>query len=222
MCYAKKIIFLGILLLLTACATQSGLGTQSHANNKATVCPSKGVSESSAPTVFGLPLGAQLSIPECDKKSYGYSIGTSKTCFERLSDKKTETSPVCNETVSIRFPTTKSPNIVKGSSLLALIIGGRLEGIGFNTYGYSSQDRDLAILVEKFGNPGLKVPQTVSNRLGAHFETFSADWSKPNVQITFEPVAGNLDSGLVNIDTTEGSEYRKKKLQELTKDPNPL
>jgi hypothetical protein len=173
-------------------------------------------------TVFGIPLGQDLSLPECAKASYGYRIGTNQTCVERLFEREKQTGPILTETVRIRFPIAESPAIVSGGVLIGRVIDGKLEGIGFNTMGTQNADTVLARLREKYGEPKVFQPRVVKNRLGASFDAFDAAWSGQNIEVRFQSVSGSLDSGLVNIDTKKGSDDRSKALKELTKDKRPL
>lgn len=173
-------------------------------------------------TVFGIPLGQDFSLPECKKKSYGYSIGTDQICFERISGKEKETGPIITESVMVRFPITEAPAIVKGNVLLARVIDGKLEGLAFDTMGIRNADIVLAKLKEKFGEPKVVLPGTVKNRLGASFETYDVAWSVQNIVVLFKSVTGSLDSGLVHIDTRKGSEDRSRAIKEITKDRLPL
>lgn len=171
---------------------------------------------------FGLALGQDFSLPECKKESYGYSIGTDHVCFERLFGKEKQSDPIVTETVRVRFPITESPSIVKGGEIIARVIDGKLEGLGFNTMGTRNADVVLNKLKEKYGEPKVFIPHTVKNRLGASFDAFNVGWSGPNLQVLFQSVSGSLDSGLVHIDTKKGSEDRSKAIKELTKDKRPL
>jgi hypothetical protein len=170
-------------------------------------------------TVFGIQLGEPLSLPECERTGSGYSLLVKAVCFESLS-----AIPSSEEmrTIRIRFPLNDSPNLVSGGVLLAQVIGGRLEGVGFNTAGLRNQEAALTALKQKYGEPRALVPKTVKNRLGASFETFDALWETPEIQVTFQSVASSLDSGLVNIDTRKGKEVRDRRLKELLKDRRPL
>lgn len=167
-------------------------------------------------TVFGLPLGEPLSVPECARSSYGYVVITDKICFERLFEKEHARGSIVSETVSIRFPISELPSIVNGTSMLALVLNGRLEGIGFNTHGVSDQEIVLSALKKKYGEPKVFLPHTVQNLMGASFKVFTALWQLPNIVVTFQSTTGEIDAGLVNIDTKIGSQYRTERLKELT------
>lgn len=173
-------------------------------------------------SAFGLALGQDFSVPECTKASYGYSIGTNHVCFEWLFGAEKESQPIVTKTVLVRFPIIDSPSIVKGGSLLARVIDGKLEGLSFNTLGTRNANNVLSKLKEKYGEPTAFLPLSVKNKLGATFEAFAASWHRPNLKVFFNSVSGSLDSGVVQIDTKKGSDDRSKEIKELTKDKRPL
>jgi hypothetical protein len=57
---------------------------------------------------------------------------------------------------------------------------------------------------------------------GGTFEAFVAAWSVDGIEVKLNSVSSSLESGLINIDTKKGSEYRRKAIEELTKDKHPL
>jgi hypothetical protein len=115
-------------------------------------------------SVFGIPLGAKFSIPECPKQMFGkkqsatisYTYPYSTVCFERISPspEKLDT-PIINDTVYIRFPIDRRPSLVPTGTLVGGVVAGNLESIGFNTSGYSIQDVVLDELKKKYGEDRL-------------------------------------------------------------------
>lgn len=177
-------------------------------------------------TVFGFTLGEKLSVAECERKSFGY--GYSKTvCFERFSKYVNgvdvyPTEPITNENITIKFPYSDSPQMVKGSGVSAIVLDGKLEGVSFATSGVTDADDVIASLKEKYGKPLNFIPRKVQNRMGASFDTFIAGWTFDNLDVSFYSVMLNLDEGKVIIDTKKGGAWRKKQLDELNKDKRPL
>ncbi len=179
--------------------------------------------------VFGIPLGQPFTIAECEPAIYGYKGDTTSVCFDRLSesakrkDKKKQVSePVVNDLVKVRFPITEGPGLIAGDGFLARILDGKLEGIGFNTLGVSNADSVLKKLKEKYGSPTTLVSRKVQNRLGASFDAIEASWAFPDLYVTFDSAVYWLDSGLVNIDTKKGKEWRDNEMKNLLKDKRPL
>jgi hypothetical protein len=179
-------------------------------------------------TAFGLKLGEPFTIPECERMSYGYSLSTKALCYQKSEypfkkrDKKTPPPPLVTDFVSLMFPVREIPDVVAGLDVQALVIDGRLESVAFSTLGITNQERILGKLKEKYGEPTLLQPEKVQNRMGAQYETFTATWKFPNLNITFEGVQSTLDNGVVRIDTDKGREHRENILNQLRKDARPL
>ena len=172
--------------------------------------------------VFGMTLGQNLQLPECNKRYGIYDISTKVICFERTYGKEKLTSPVVNETVRITFPITESPSIVKNGVLLGMVIDGKLEGINFNTFGVKNADSVLLKLKEKYGEPQEFVPYKEENRLGQKFDAFTATWRQENLEVYMQSILGSLTSGLVSIDTIKAKEAKSEITKSLKKDNRPL
>lgn len=175
-------------------------------------------------TVFGFRLGEKLSLPECAhlKKSTLYLGNDSSPCFERLllpSDKAKWSAPVADETVQIRFPFGRQPSLISGLEIVGQVIAGNLEGLGFNTSGLSAQDRTLAALKDKYGEPAKLLTETKVNALGARFDSMVATWGFENLTVVFQGTTDRIDSGLVNIDTGKASDFRAAILRNSQKGP---
>lgn len=172
--------------------------------------------------VFGMSLGRNLQIPECNKQYGIYDISTKVVCFERAYGKEKLTSPVINETVRIAFPITESPSIVKNGVLLGMVIDGKLEGINFNTFGVKNADSVLLKLKEKYGEPQEFVPYKEENRLGQKFDAFTAIWRQENLEVYMQSILGSITSGLVSIDTLKAKEAKSEITKSLKKENRPL
>jgi hypothetical protein len=176
-------------------------------------------------TVFGIPLGQRFALPECRKEKFLKSVTylpARTICFQRGYGKESQSGPVLEGDISIEFPIMELPLGVTGGSLGGTIIDGSLEGVIVGTSGLSYQYIMLEKLKGKYGEPSLFLPRRVQNRLGAEFDTFTANWIFDNLIITFNGVDGSLDHGLVTIGTKKGAEYRERQLKELFKDRRPL
>jgi hypothetical protein len=177
-------------------------------------------------TVFGIALGQDFTIQECPKRKIGrlymYSPSSGAVCFERLFDKVSETGPVVNDSVSIRFPAGETPELMTGLGMIGAVIDGKLEGIGFNTFGIRTQDSDIETLKKKYGDPTTLAPTKVTTRIGASFDAITATWDLPDLYVSFKSAASSIDSGLVNIDTRKGKEHRDRLLNDLNKKKRSL
>jgi hypothetical protein len=185
----------------------------------------KTLSSSAAPDtkVFGLQIGAELTLPECERIKIGsaftYSESQQRWCYERI-DRNGMLS--LNEAILIKFPLNEWPRIVNGLSLVGQLIDGRLEGVGFNTFGLKAAPDVLQKLTEKYGSPSDSERYEVQNRLGAKFTTVRAIWNFSNLVVVFRGLSDSLDTGLVNIDTPRCKAAREQKLKELTNSGPPL
>ena len=181
--------------------------------------------QTSPGTVFGLSLGEAFQIPECPKETLGriviYAYARQPAmCFQRGPDKITQAAPLVDDTVTVQMPISSEPSMVAGFSFIAHVLDGKLEGIGFNTFGYASQDRALASLTEKYGPPDAVTPKTMRNGFGKTFEAFNAIWVRlPGIAVTFDSVTSAVNSGLVTVDTSKGLDARSKAIEKLLQRP---
>lgn len=143
--------------------------------------------------VFGLQIGAELSLPECEQikigKAFTYSESQQHWCYERINGTG---MPLPNEAIVIKFPLNEWPRIVSGLSLVGQLIDGRLEGIGFNTFGLRDAADVLQKLTDKYGSPSSSERYEVQNRLGAKFTTVRAIWNFSNLVVAFSGVSDTL------------------------------
>ena len=175
-------------------------------------------------TVFGLRLSERFSLPECThlKKSELYLGNDTVVCFERLiasSEKGKWKSPIVDETVTIRFPFGRGPALSSSDRISGQIVDGNLESIGFNTLGLTVQGATLGALKAKYGEPTKTAEETKQNALGATFDSQVAVWEFENLTVIFQGMTDRIDSGLVNVDTKKGSEYRARLLKNSQKRP---
>lgn len=182
-------------------------------------------------SVFGLQLGAAVSIPECKRDDYGYALTNSNICYQRTPvfglfdekkyDKKSPRPPLGTEVISINYPFTDRPQIVSGG-IEAFIINSKLEGINFHTNGLSNAELVLEKLKEKYGPPKAVLPEKRQTRYGASFNAFTAVWEMPNLSVLFQSVYGSVESGRVTIGTNKGIEWFSEQLAKSSRDNHPL
>lgn len=202
------------------------------------LCP--GNSQAQDMSVFGMRFGQPLTIPECakkDKYSLDYESFPAHTCYERLMtyerfasevfkryDKKhppPSLPPLGTEEVRINYPYAERPEIAN-TTVGAILIDSKLEGISFGTRGLADANSVLERLKTKYGTSPTVVATKVQNRLGGSFDAFYAVWAFPDLRVGFHSVSGSLDKGLVIVDTTKGNEWREQRLKQAQKDKNPL
>ena len=168
-------------------------------------------------TVFGLKLGKTFSMPECELTNYGYSAVPNRTCFEYVANRVSDIS-LKTGYVSIQFPYEEKPDVVYGADYYALLVGGVLEGVSFDTGGIRRMDFVFEELKDKYGDPSKKTTRVVRNIYGATFDITDAVWVKNNTSVIFIGAGSSIDSGTVKIFTKNGLKYTEKINKELTKE----
>lgn len=169
-----------------------------------------------AADVFGMQLQAPFTVPECAFEKLGkslvYKLTQARTCYQRsrgIDPSRDIGKPLTTDTVEIKWQ--EYPRIVSaGGYAFATVIDGNLEGLSFNTLGIISQDRDLQLLVEKFGQPTKLARPQLQNAYGAQYLGILASWDLDE-SISFES-AVSVNSGTVIIDTPKGEAFRKATL----------
>jgi hypothetical protein len=183
-------------------------------------------------SIFGvLKIGERASIPECQKLPSGKYLGVDlKTCFkdallvtlladdtmaqvlrgtpEAHLDEPPRAEPSANEEILISM--AEEPEIASGD-LRAQTIDGNVEFVRFDTAGLSTQDRVLAALKEKYGEPTQIEDVAVKNALGGEFSATSAKWVFGNLSVSFEAAVGRTDHGIVWIASNKGIDFELKK-----------
>lgn len=170
----------------------------------------------SADTVFGVPLGQPLVVPECPKsRADHYEFMPDRLCFQhRFLGAVTTTDTSQPYSVILLFPHSEWPKVLRGRKPTLHIIAGNVEGISFETSGIDDQDEVLAALKAKYGEPLVLDPQTVQNRMGASFNVFTAAWATETITVSYASTAGRVDSGLVKIQTLKAEAYEKRAQQQ--------
>jgi hypothetical protein len=90
---------------------------------------------------------------------------------------------------------------MSGGAAIGLVVGGKLEGLTFNTRGADAQAQVMDALKQTFGEPTSVAPKQVQNSLGETFDTVDATWGLPQVEIFFRAVTARVDVGLLSVDT---------------------
>lgn len=167
-------------------------------------------------TVFGLPLGAPLTVSECERHKfspYPYIPSMSGPCFERVTG---------NPYFWIKYPPSQSPKLAFLGAVVATVIDGNLEGVHFSTMGNRNGDIVFAELVKKYGEPTTLERRPVQTRAGAKLETINAEWKLDDLRVTFEETTDRIDRGMVMIHTMKGASALDAHRQQVTRDRRPL
>jgi hypothetical protein len=176
-------------------------------------------------TVFGMDLHKPFGVPECRYtrlgKTSGYYIQSlDSVCYELINENDPNAgkhAPISYDTVKIDWPIALKPQLVGGPGFaLAKIMDGNLEGVSFNTMGIQSQERDLQLLIDKFGEPTVKNQQTVQNGYGAKFSAVRVSWEIDDLVVSYDSAPGSINSGLVHIESVRAAADRKAQMDKLT------
>lgn len=156
-------------------------------------------------TVFGMTFGEPISLPLCsDVRSRFLSTDVEKMCYSN------EPTGKGYESVTIKFPLSNLPNIIKfdkDTNPIAFLslTDGMLKSIQFFTKGVNHADLDLRALRKKYGKPFSFKSDLIQNRMGAVFKTYDATWrlKNVNVEVVFLSYWNNLDTGIISIGKDE-------------------
>jgi hypothetical protein len=160
-------------------------------------------------SIFGLELSKPFTLKECGFKKVTkalnfYDATTDTICYKRMSnDEAGKGINLADDTVYIVWPRGNEPQIATYNTLLACVIDGNLESVGFNTLGLVSQERDMKALTDKFGPPTTGGTPIVQNGYGAKAQTIRAEWKMDDVVVWFNSAASSFDAGLVRIQTAK-------------------
>lgn len=168
-------------------------------------------------TVFGLPLGQKLALPECPRERVKKGTGkysrssVEATCWQAWNDVG---DPIAFKMKDydgvyryVLFPDREKPEISDSSKLPIFVIEGNLEGINLGTAGYPVQDTVLAKLIAKWGEPQSVVPRTLQNGFGAKYKAVTATWTFENLFVTFQGISTDIEQGNITIRTKKGKEW---------------
>jgi hypothetical protein len=161
-------------------------------------------------SAFGLDIGKPLTLALCP------GIGATKivdlvqkqTCFEQASK-------YSNDRAKVHFGIQEVPSIIKGSVINVTLIDDQLEGLSFDTPGLEAKDRILGVLTEKYGAPTKFYKESLQNSFGARYESFFAEWDRPELYVVYTPAAGgDIKRGFIRIETQRARRQLVEKLRE--------
>lgn len=188
------------------------------------------------PPLFGMTIMQPISVPECasDPKAvekyrkavvkyptlglrFPYGINRSGPCYKRRDQFAGTAELPANESLTIDFPMSALPEGAKWDSVYATIIDGKVQGIGFMTYGLSNQSVLLDQLRGKFGEPTTNKVVSKQNGYGAKFESIEAEWSLPGgAMLFFEGTGMRTDYGTVSLRTPTAQQQYLDSMKKLT------
>jgi hypothetical protein len=168
-------------------------------------------------TVFGFQLGEKFSLSECARSEHStvkiivYEGNDPSPCFEVNRTIRPAPSPhtpvLDDQYVKIHFPTDDVSEMTL--NVHAQIIDGKLEGVLISTFGLKTQDETLNALKEKYGTPSDFQVEKMQNGFGAVYQSHLAHWIFEGLTVTFAGTANRVDRGVIAIETTKETEFRR-------------
>lgn len=195
----------------------------------ALICDLAVAQQNNLPSVFGLPLGQPIALPQCktDSPEYGlkphYRLNSNRymdeeRCWQhRFTDFTglAGTQLGVNEVIEVYFPLSEKldPGLILGSLMDLIIMDGKAEGASWTTIGKAAP-YVLTKLTEKFGKPSSTEAVTLQNGMGARFSTIYAIWKTDTFSVLFKGLDESIKEGRVRIKTKtlldrESSETKK-------------
>lgn len=175
-------------------------------------------------SIFGIPLGGHINIPECPKKpgvetNILIAMASNNTlCFHRFNGEQSRNGPPINELVYLVFPNNDRPKL--GTIYTAFFINGSIQQIGFGMLGIRHQDVYLHELKNKFGEPTEFLEREVTTLAGGRLNTFIATWIMDGYKVVFNPVIDDLNYGTVEISTEIGEKAEEERLRKIIEKRN--
>ena len=153
------------------------------------------------PVVFGLQLGAPVTLPECVRDEYwGYRSVQPRNCEEKPNE-ITPTSGL------IDFVPAQMPAILGFNALQTRILDGRLEALYGHTLSDNNAEAIVAELTAKFGPPTSQREDTTSIR-GIVLPILHATWVRPGYVVDYRSTSRtHFEYGLLSIETDKGHAY---------------
>lgn len=195
------------------------------------------------PSIYGITINEPIPLAECgaDAKAveryrkakaknpdmaflrYPYGVNRTGPCYKRAEGKAGSDLPLVDEGLSIDFPMSSLPEGAKWDGVWATIIDGKVQGVGFMTYGLTSQEVVFNQLQGKFGPPTVNKIVAKQNGFGAKFSSIEAGWSfDDGIMASFEGTGFRTDYGNVRIQTAEARRRSEESLRKIAGQSTPM
>ncbi|MEP7364174.1 MAG: hypothetical protein ABI972_13040 [Acidobacteriota bacterium] len=170
--------------------------------------------------VFGLALGERISLPSCGMLDFG---GTSmKTCVsdDMINQLTNALAGMGGESSSavIKIAKANCPSWMSQCQVSAELDNGRLVGISATTDGLQVEQEAGGELRAKYGTRHSR-QQRFNTRTdtGAKFETWDFFWDLPGLRVEYYVINGNVNRGLLIVQTEEAYQRRLARVREEKK-----
>lgn len=178
-------------------------------------------------SVYGLPLGEPVSLPECQKSEIAgmvtYRMAVGGPCVKALPAKMPPLDIArADQAVLISFPVSNPPTGSAISDVSAILVAGKLEGVMVSTAGYQTQEMVFDDLLGKYGKPASVSRLPLSGSGPTLAGGITAEWKTPEVEVLFSGVMGGPNKGFLRIATPAGAAEHERRLGEIKVRRTPL
>ena len=177
------------------------------------------------PTVFGIPLGDVVALPECaharisaDRLSSDLYDPSQTTLCQQIPG--VEHSPIPNEG-GIVFPLAEMPIILSFPKMTTIVIDKKIEAIRADTLSFNSSPAIIDQLTEKFGPPSEKRPETIRVGLAA-YPSVRVLWIRDGYRVEYSAIGGSLNYGWVRVETDKARAIREAEERAVEAKRTPL
>lgn len=162
--------------------------------------------------LFGISLGAPLSLPNCPSDMYLFA---KDDAYKNGLCVDTDTANDASEIhkLTVHFSARALPEFrvksVLGGTIFISVSGDAVQDMLFYTDGVQSQYEVFTLLAKKFGKPYMYRVSTMSNAMGAKFRVIDARWTVGTDAVLFLGAGDTFDAGSIEVVT-----YAEMKRQE--------
>lgn len=177
------------------------------------------------PTVFGLQLGAPVTLPECARvvaaipdpgRKPPYRPDQTETCQQSPG----EHGQASANSGAVVFQVGRRPEIVGSDVIGTTIIGGSLEGISAVTLSHNVSEEIVRQLSGKFGPPTGRGVETVEVD-HIPVQAAWARWDRAGFAVEYHAIDDRMENGLLIVETAKAKAARlaREKAADATRTP---
>jgi len=176
------------------------------------------------PSVFGLQLGAPVSLPTCQPEMI---YDQPSTDLYKEDQPQTCQTPVKTNAIwyypqgKVIFPIKSMPEIMGYQEVTTFVIDGKVEGLSFATLGPSVDDQIIRRLSDKFGKPTF-VGEDAGNPRARFIAAKQARWEAAGYWVEYHNMTQDAANGWVRIETDKARAMREQKQQSEQQQRVPL
>lgn len=176
------------------------------------------------PVVFGIQLGAPVTLPECKRMALKYPHADgSPAPYETVQSATCQHMPSNDapETGAVVFTQEQMPSIVYEKLMMTMIIDGRVQGLYAATLGVRNSDVVVSQLTSKFGTPSSSGDEkVVLDGISVPGKIF--EWDRPGYTVVYRTVLYSVDYGDLIIETPVAHDHRLKVERDRDAQRTPL